>query len=140
MVKPVVERLAGDRNAELAHVGEVLLAEDHISTGTVECPPFGDATFQCPAHSRDDLGMPPTHLLEDRHRTNAGRGLQHRHDVVLPHPGKRVGSARQALILFVSKESDAAPNHSDRQTTFAPLGESAAGDSLTSGNGCPPLD
>jgi hypothetical protein len=31
-----------------------------------------------------------------------------------------------------AEESDGAPNHSDRQTTFAPLGKRAAGDSLTS--------
>jgi hypothetical protein len=32
-------------------------------------------------------------------------------------------SARQALILLGHEESDAAPNRSDRQTTFTTLGE-----------------
>jgi hypothetical protein len=34
-------------------------------------------------------------------------------------------SARQALILLVAKESDAAPDRSDRQTTLIPPGENA---------------
>jgi len=51
---------------ERAHVGEVgqahpprrmLLAEDHISVGTVERPLSGDAALQCSAHARGDPGI-----------------------------------------------------------------------------------
>src|SRR5205814_77879 len=40
-------------------------------------------------------------LLEDGHRADAGCGLKHRHDLAVPHPGKRVGTPAptQALLL-----------------------------------------
>jgi hypothetical protein len=47
---------------------------------------------ECPAHPHGNLGMSPAKLLENRDRADARGGLQHRHDLVLPHPGKRVGT------------------------------------------------
>ena len=113
VVEPVLERLARDRDAEPAHVGEVrqahparrmLLAEDHIPVGAVESPPSGDAALQGPAHPRGDLGMATADLLEDRHRADARGGLQHRHDLALPHPGERVGTPPPTGRLLLRRQ------------------------------------
>ena len=102
MVEPVSERLTRDRDAEPAHVGEVgqahpchrvVLPENHIALGTIERPPRHDAAFQCPPHARRKAGLAPTNLLEDRHRTDARCGPKHRHDLAVPDPGERVGTA-----------------------------------------------
>jgi hypothetical protein len=80
VIEPVIEPLARDRDAKCAQVGEVgqadaarrmLLAKDHISVGTVESPPSGDAALQGPAHSRGDPGISTANLLEDGHRAAA---------------------------------------------------------------------
>src|SRR5712672_3727705 len=98
VIEPVQQRRARDRDAKAAHVGEVrqahparrvLLAEHHIPAGAVERPPSRDAALQSPTHAHSEIGMPTADLLEDRYRTNTGRGLKHRHDLALPHSGKR---------------------------------------------------
>jgi hypothetical protein len=52
----MIESLTRDRDAERAQVGltghaarRVFLAEDHISVGTIESPPSGNAALQGPA-------------------------------------------------------------------------------------------
>ena len=82
----------------------VLLAEDHISVGAIESPPSGDAALQCPAHSQGDPGISTANLLEDGHRADARCGLQHRHDLAIPHPGKRVGTPASTRILFLGRQ------------------------------------
>src|ERR1700756_2071303 len=52
---------------------------------------MSNAALQSAAHARSEFGMATADLLEDRHRTHAGRGRQHRHDLALPYVGKRVG-------------------------------------------------
>ena len=59
---------------------------DHVAVGTVERTPAGDAALQGPAHPRVDARMPAAKLLENRHRADARRGLQHRHDLAVPYP------------------------------------------------------
>ena len=63
VVEPVIERLTRDLDTEPTHVGEVgqahpprrvLLAEDHISVGTVESPPSGKPIGA-------NLGLPVVH-------------------------------------------------------------------------------
>ena len=109
VVEPMIERLARDGDAEPAHVGEVrqaqpsrrmLLAKDHLAVGTVERAPAGDAALQRPPHARGDAWMPAAKLLENRHGANAGRGFHHRHDLAVPHPGKRSGRRRPRGFLF----------------------------------------
>ena len=96
------QRRARDRDAKAAHVGEVrkahparrvVLAEHHIPAGAVERTPSRDAALQSPTHAHGEIRMPTADLLQDRYRTNTGRGLKHRHDLALPHAGKRVGPA-----------------------------------------------
>ena len=64
-----------------------------------ESPPSSDAALQGPAHPCDNLGMPPTNLLEDRYRADARCGLQHRHDLAVPNSGERVGTAASSRLL-----------------------------------------
>jgi hypothetical protein len=65
-----------------------------------ESPPSSDAALQGPAHPCDNLGMPPTNLLEDRYRADARCGLQHRHDLAVPNSGERVGTAASSRLLL----------------------------------------
>src|ERR1700731_2460216 len=111
VIEPMIEPRARDHDPKRAHVGEVgqahparrvLLAEDHIPAGAVESPPFANAALHCPAHPRDDLGMPTANLFEDGHRADAGCGFQHRHDLAVPHSRERVGAAAPAGLLFQS--------------------------------------
>src|SRR4249920_111303 len=78
-------------------------AEDHISVGTVERPPSGDAALQGPAHSQGDPGISTANLLEDGHRADAGGGLQNWHNLAIPHPGKRVGTAASTRLLLLRR-------------------------------------
>src|SRR5712691_384814 len=109
----MTEPLTRDRDAERAHVGEVrqahparrvLLAEDHIAVGAVESPPSGNAALQGPAHSRGNGGIATANLLEDGHRAQAWRALQYRHDLAVPHPGKRVGTAAPTRALLLGRQ------------------------------------
>jgi hypothetical protein len=76
----------------------VFLAENHIAAGAVESPPSGDARLQGPLRQ---LGMPPTNLVEDRYRADARCGLQHRHDLAVPNPGERIGTAASSQLLLL---------------------------------------
>ena len=60
VIEPMIERQAGDRDAESADIGEVretkttgrmLLAEHNLLLGAVERTPAGDAALQGPAHA-----------------------------------------------------------------------------------------
>jgi hypothetical protein len=66
------ERLTGNADAKITHVGEVgqaqptgylLLAEDHVLLGAVERLPHAYAPLQCPAHLAIEIGMPTDHLV-----------------------------------------------------------------------------
>src|SRR5260370_146214 len=102
VIEPAQQRRTRDGDAKGAHVGEVrqahparrvFLAEHHIAAGAVERTTSRDAALQNPAHAHGEIGMPTAELLEDRDRTDTGRGLKYRHDLALPHAGKRVGPA-----------------------------------------------
>ena len=73
VIEPMIERDAGDGDAERARVGEVgqaetaglmLLAEDHILLGPCERPPGPHAPFQRAADVGIEVGMTPAQLLE----------------------------------------------------------------------------
>jgi hypothetical protein len=113
VVEPMIERLARDGDAEPAHVGEVrqaqprrrmLLTKDHVAVGTLERAPAGDAALQGSPHARGDARMPTANLLENRHRAHPRRRLQHRHDLALPHRGKRVGTAPSTRLLPLGRQ------------------------------------
>jgi hypothetical protein len=106
VIKPVVERFARDRDAESAHVGEirgpfdlaVLLTQDHISVGTVEARHL--------AMRRSNVRRTPVAVSECRRHSSSkiatarmpGCGIQHRHDLNLPHAGEWVTAARHVTI------------------------------------------
>src|SRR5262249_39920335 len=73
VVEPMIERLAGDGDAQISHVREVgqahpprrmLLAEDHLLVGPVECPPRADPPLQRPSYTSPELGMAAHHLVK----------------------------------------------------------------------------
>ena len=102
MVEPVVEGLAGHRDGEVAHGGEVRqaepsglvhLAEDDFPLGAVQRPPGADPPLQGAAHAATELGMAPQHLLEDGDRPQARTGPQQGNGLALPDTGQRVRPA-----------------------------------------------
>jgi len=118
VIEAMVERLAGDGDSEAGHVGEIRqseaagpmgLAEDDLPLLAMDGPPGANAPRQRAAHTLAQLGVPPHHLLEDRHRPDAGRGLEQRHNLGIENAGRRVGApaaaphrllGRQARILL----------------------------------------
>ena len=85
-----------------------------------------DAPLQGAPHSRGDLGMAPADLLEDGHRADAGCGLQHRHDLAVPDPGKRVGTAAATRRLLLGRQP---------RIGFDPIGGGGAEPGLRGGDG-----
>ncbi len=74
VIEPVVERGAGDDDAELVHIGEVGqahrarlmgLAKDDLLLRPVQRAPGADTPLERPPDTRGEIGMPPAHLLED---------------------------------------------------------------------------
>jgi hypothetical protein len=83
-------------------------------------PPSGDETLQCPAHTWVDLGMATAEFLEDRNRTQARSGFQYRHNLALPDPGERIGTAAAVRLLalhFDMENQMLEPAAPDRQTS-----------------------
>ena len=73
-----------------------------------------------------DLGMATADLLEDRHRADAGCGLQHRHDLAVPHPGERVGTAAPTRLLLLRRQP---------RIGFNPIGGGGGKPGLRGGDG-----
>src|SRR5712671_7791132 len=80
VIEPVIQRHTGDADAVIAHVGEigkphparrVLLPEDDVLLGPVQCPPGTDAPLQGAANTDADLGMGTPDLVENGHRPQA---------------------------------------------------------------------
>ena len=110
VIEPVIERNAGDANAEIAHVAKVrephaarrmLLPEDHLLLGTMEGAPVPDAPLQRAAHAGVELRMPAAQLLEHADRPQAGRRFQHGDDLAVPDAFERIwppAGARRLLL------------------------------------------
>src|SRR5207253_5541412 len=64
-------------------------------------PPSGDVPLQGPADTGRDRGMAPADLLENRHRADAGCGLEHRHNLAVPHAGERVRAAAPTGLVLL---------------------------------------
>ena len=69
------------------------LPEHDLLLGPKQGAPGPDAALESTAHADAEVGMAACDLLEDRHRAQAGRGLEHGHDLAVPHANKRVGPA-----------------------------------------------
>ena len=86
VIEAVRQRLAGDADAKLRHVGEVrqallawrvVLTEDHLALSSVFGTPGADTTLQGAAQPIPiALGMAPLHLVQHHHRPHAGTGNQ----------------------------------------------------------------
>src|SRR5215472_15412655 len=118
VIEPVIQRHTGDADAVIAHVGEigkphparrVLLPEDDVLLGPVQCPPGTDAPLQRAANTDADLGMATPNLVENRYRPQAWGALQQRHDLAVPNLSQRIATAaatrrfllrQQPRILF----------------------------------------
>jgi hypothetical protein len=84
VIEPVIQRHTGDADAVIAHVGEigkpqparrVLLPEDDVLLGPVQCPLGTDAPLQGAANTDADLGMATPDLVENGHRPKAWSAL-----------------------------------------------------------------
>src|SRR5215472_6491223 len=118
VIEPVIQRHTGDADAVIAHVGEirkphparrVLLPEDDVLLGPVQCPPGTDAPLQRAANTDADLGMATPNLVGNRYRPQAWGALQQRHDLAVPNLSQRIATAaatrrfllrQQPRILF----------------------------------------
>src|SRR5260370_16370404 len=110
VIEPVIQRHTGDADAVIAHVGEigkpqparrVLLPEDDVLLGPVQCPPGTDAPLQGAANTDADLGMATPDLVENGHRPQAWGALQQRHYLAVPNLRQRIApsaAARRSLL------------------------------------------
>src|SRR6202040_4470833 len=79
----------------------VLLPEDDVLLGPVQCPPGTDAPLQGAANTDADLGMATPDLVENGHRPQAWGGLQQRHYLAVPNLRQRIApsaAARRSLL------------------------------------------
>jgi hypothetical protein len=93
VIEAMIERLAGDGDAERAGVGEVgqpepaglvRLAEDHLLLWPMERPPGEDPSLQRAADIGVEVGMTPAQLLKHADHPDARRSLQDRRDLGVP--------------------------------------------------------
>ena len=114
----MIQRHTGDADAVIAHLGEIgkpqpsrrmLLPEDDVLLGPVQCPPGTDAPLQRAPNTDADLGMATPDLVENGHRPKAWSALQQRHYLAVPNLSERVATSaatrrfllrRQPWILF----------------------------------------
>jgi hypothetical protein len=106
VVEPMIKQRARDADTRLSHIGEIgqahsagpmLLPEDDVLIGTVHGPPAPDTPLQRAAHARPHLRMAAANLIEHSNRTDAGRGLQHRHELGIPDIQERIRSTLSHL-------------------------------------------
>src|ERR1700746_829090 len=109
VVKPMLERLAGDGNAKITHVGKVgqaeparylLLSEDHVLVRPVQCFPLPNATLHRSPRGAE-FGMATDHLIKDGDRAQLRGRLEQRHNFALPTAGERIGPTPLAWLVFL---------------------------------------
>ena len=134
VIKSAIEDLASDGDAEIGHLGEVrqshparrmLLAKDHLPIRAVHRSPSPDAALEGPSRASAQVWMAAAEFLEDGNRSQSGRGLQHRHDFIVPDIGEGIGSASfSTRLLFPGKS----------EIRFEPVGGCRAESGLRAGN------
>jgi hypothetical protein len=114
VIEPVIEGDAADGDVEVAHVGEVGqahaagfmgLAENHLALGAMQGTPGANAPLQSAADAMPEFRMAPDHLLVDRDGPQAGRRLQHRHDLLLENGGERIGAPPFARLRLCRRQA-----------------------------------
>ena len=102
VIEPMVQRLAGDVDAQAAGVGEVrqalearrvVLAEDDIALRPMLRLPMPHPPFQRAADAVRQAGVAALHFLEQGDRPQPGHGGQHRHHLRLPDRRQRIRPA-----------------------------------------------
>ena len=70
----------------------MLLREEHLLVGAMSGAPAAHTPLQCPTHGVGDplATAAVLQLLEDRDGTQAGIGLEHRYDDLIPQPGQGI--------------------------------------------------
>jgi len=80
VIKPVIQRDAGDADAEIGHVGEVRqshpaglvdLPEDDLLLRAMNGAPGADAALHRAPDAGVEIGMTPPHLLKNADRSQA---------------------------------------------------------------------
>jgi hypothetical protein len=110
VVQPVFERHAGDRYPKPVHVGEVRqphparrmdLPEYDLALGTVRRTPGSDPPLQRTPHAIiDPLRVATCELAQDRDRAQRRRAGEHRHNLLVPQAGQRIGSGAVVARLL----------------------------------------
>ena len=135
VVQAVLERIPGDADPKPAGVGEVRqpelsrrvgLAEHELALRTVQRAPLAHAALQSAAHAVAELRVPAHQFPEDPHRAQVRRLLQHRDDLLVEDPGKRVRPTPAASLLFGGRQP---------RIVFDPVGRRGAESRLR--GGCP---
>jgi hypothetical protein len=94
VIQPMIQRLAGNADADIGHVGEIrlrllsrhmVLTEDHLAIGAVFGAPGTNPTLQASTQPIPILtGMTQLHLLEQGNWSQTGMRLEHRADLAIP--------------------------------------------------------
>ena len=102
VIQPMNQRLAGDADPEVTHVGEVgqsllprsvVLTEDHLAVGAVLGAPSAHPAFQAAAEPVPIMiRVAAQHLVEHPDGPQARRGLEHRADLAVPQSVERIGT------------------------------------------------
>src|SRR5277367_5154378 len=102
----MIQRLAGDADADIGHVGEIrqrllsrhmVLTEDHLAIGAVFGAPGTNPTLQASTQPIPILtGMTQLHLLEQGNWSQTRMRLEHRADLAIPQSVKRIGNVATA--------------------------------------------
>ena len=108
VVQEVFEPRAGNPHPQTAGIGEVRqpeltrrmgLAEHDLLRRTVHGAPLANATLQRPTNAGPEFRMAAHQLLKQRHRANARRVLQQRHDLLVEDPRQRIRPASTPRLL-----------------------------------------
>ena len=102
VVQDVRERHVGNRDAQLAHGGEVrqaslawrmVLREEHFLGRAFESTPVADVALERAQHAvREALRVIVLELAQQRDGHQLGCALQQRHHFGVPHVGERIGA------------------------------------------------
>lgn len=110
VIEPVIQRLTGDRHAELAHVGEIRqahparlvgLAEDDLLLGAMLGPPGPDPPLQSASDARAEIRVAAQEFIENRDRSQPRRRLQQLYHLGLENVAERIRPASAPWGLLV---------------------------------------
>jgi len=118
VVEAVVERRAGDGDAELAGVGEVrerhaaglgALAEDDVLGRALQRAPCAHPALERAADAvvGEAVGIEPLQVAQQRHRLHGGVVVEDRQQLALPDLGERIRHGAPAPRAFLGRQTAA---------------------------------